>query len=99
MEVETKNLTAAEEVQLIALLQKCGVETVEAGVAAPTSVVAVAKTVKVKKTVMEKMVVKEVEAASAAPEKKRGRPPKPGGALSAAERARRYREKQKSTRS
>jgi len=95
LEVETKNLTAAEEVQLIALLQKCGMETVEAGMAAPTSVVTVTK----KLVPVKKLVVGAATEVVEVVEKKRGRPPKPEGAMSVAERARLYRERKKSSRS
>lgn len=89
---------ASKPVVTAALKEEVSV-SVEAGVAAPTSVVAVAKKmVPVKKTVVVKTK------ASAATEvvevvKKRGRPPKPEGAVSAAERARLYRERKKSSRS
>ena len=95
LEVETKNLTAAEEVQLIALLQKCGMETVEAGMAAPTSVVTVTK----KLVPVKKLVVGAATEVVEVVEKKRGHPPKLEGAMSVAERARLYRERKKSSRS
>lgn len=87
---------ASKPVVTAALKEEVSV-SVEAGVAAPTSVVPVAK----KMVPVKKPVAKTVVEASAATEvvKKRGRPPKPEGAMSAAERARLYRERKKSSRS
>lgn len=101
---------ASKSVVTAALKEEVSV-SVEAGVAAPTSVVAVAKKmVPVKKTVVEaataETVAMAIAAISATTEevksevvKKRGRPPLGDARMSDTEYKRRWREKQKSSRS
>lgn len=87
---------ASKSVVTTALKEELKPSMVEAGEAAPTTVVAVAKPVKVK---VVKSEVPTAEDVAAPVVKKRGRPPLGGARMSDTEYKRRWREKQKSTRS